>query len=104
MDSTARADAGIDEVTLKVVTGMDSFSREEWSQLAGASQSASTISYNPFISHDFLSIVEESGTVSPRTGWQPQHLRLEAGDGTLLGAAPCYLKSHSQGEYVFDDG
>jgi predicted N-acyltransferase len=105
MDSAAdRANTVEGEVTLKVVTGMTSFSREEWSRLQGASRSASTISYNPFISHDFLSIVEESGTVSPHTGWQPQHLRLEAGDGTLLGVAPCYLKSHSQGEYVFDHG
>jgi len=104
MDSAARADTIEGEVTLKVVTGMTSFSRDEWSRLSGASRSTSTVSYNPFISHDFLSIVEESGTVSPRTGWQPQHLRLEAGDGTLLGAAPCYLKSHSQGEYVFDHG
>ena len=40
----------------------------------------------------------------PRTGWQGQHLRLEDADGTLLGAVPCYAKSHSQGEYVFDHG
>ena len=105
MDSTAdRANRVDGEVTLKVVTGMSAFSTQEWSGLAGASRGDATTPYNPFISHDFLSIVEESGTVSPRTGWQPQHLRLEAGDGTLLGAAPCYLKSHSQGEYVFDHG
>ena len=39
-----------------------------------------------------------------RTGWQGHHLRLEDADGALLGAVPCYLKSHSQGEYVFDHG
>src|SRR5690606_13739246 len=39
-----------------------------------------------------------------RTGWQGHHLRLEAEDGSLIGAVPCYLKSHSQGEYVFDHG
>ena len=47
---------------------------------------------------------EESLSVGPRTGWQPRHLLAEAGDGTLLGAAPCYVKSHSRGEYVFDAG
>jgi predicted N-acyltransferase len=105
MDSTADpANRLKGEVTLKVVTGMASFGREEWSRLSGASRGDAETPYNPFISHQFLSIVEESGTVSTRTGWQPQHLRLEAGDGTLLGAAPCYLKSHSQGEYVFDHG
>jgi len=59
---------------------------------------------NPFISHDFLSSLEASFSVGPRTGWQPRHLLAESADGTLLGAAPCYVKSHSHGEYVFDQG
>ena len=59
---------------------------------------------NPFISHAFLSALEASGSVRPKTGWQSMHLLAEAADGTLLGAAPCYAKSHSQGEYVFDHG
>jgi hypothetical protein len=59
---------------------------------------------NPFISHGFLSALEQSGSVGPRTGWQVQHLIVESRDGTLLGAAPCYAKSHSRGEYVFDRG
>ena len=92
------------DVTLKVVTGMEAFDAVEWSTLAGTSRNASGIPYNPFVSHDFLGLLEESGTVSPDAGWLPQHLRLEAPDGTLLGAVPCYLKSHSQGEYVFDHG
>ena len=59
---------------------------------------------NPFISHDFLSSLEASFSVGPRTGWQPRHLLAESASGTLLGAAPCYVKSHSHGEYVFDQG
>jgi hypothetical protein len=59
---------------------------------------------NPFISHDFLSSLESSSSVGPRTGWQPRHLLAETADGALLGAAPCYVKSHSRGEYVFDAG
>ena len=60
--------------------------------------------YNPFISHDFLSALERSGSVRNRTGWQPMHLLAQAGNGAILGVAPCYAKSHSQGEYVFDHG
>ncbi len=59
---------------------------------------------NPFISHYFLSSLEASFSVGGRTGWQPRHLLAEDADGTLLGAAPCYVKSHSRGEYVFDAG
>jgi predicted N-acyltransferase len=59
---------------------------------------------NPFIAHEFLSSLEESGSVGGRTGWQPRHLLAEDATGTLLGAAPCYVKSHSRGEYVFDHG
>ena len=59
---------------------------------------------NPFVSHEFLSSLEESGSVGARTGWQPRHLLAEDTNGVLLGAAPCYVKSHSRGEYVFDHG
>ena len=57
---------------------------------------------DPFVSYDFLSILEESGCVAARTGWAPQHLSVEDEDGAVAGVMPLYLKSHSQGEYVFD--
>src|SRR5215813_3403634 len=60
--------------------------------------------YNPFISHGFLSALELSQSVRPRTGWQPMHLLAEDAQGQLFGAVPCYVKSHSRGEYVFDHG
>src|SRR5262249_22949889 len=60
--------------------------------------------YNPFISYDFLHALEASDSATARTGWQPQHIVAEAEDGAVLGAVPCYLKSHSRGEYVFDRG
>src|SRR5215831_19110044 len=59
---------------------------------------------NPFVSHEFLSSLEESGAVGGRTGWQPRHLLVEGLNGALLGAAASYVKSHSRGEYVFDHG
>ena len=59
---------------------------------------------NPFISHAFLASLEESKAVGGRSGWLPQHLLVEDGNGGIHAAAPCYLKAHSQGEYVFDHG
>lgn len=60
--------------------------------------------YNPFISHDFLLSLEESGSATPRTGWAGRHLILNGSGGKPIGIVPCYMKSHSQGEYVFDWG
>ena len=57
---------------------------------------------NPFVSHEFLSALEASGSVGGRTGWQPRHLLAEDVAGDLLAVAPCYIKMHSRGEYVFD--
>jgi uncharacterized protein len=64
---------------------------------------ASISAYNPFISHAFFSAVEESGSATARTGWAPRHLIARL-DDRIIGIVPCYLKSHSQGEYVFDRG
>lgn len=57
---------------------------------------------NPFVRHAFLSALEESGSVGGHTGWQPLHLVVHDEAGSLIAAAPCYLKAHSRGEYVFD--
>ncbi|WP_436425922.1 peptidogalycan biosysnthesis protein, partial [Enterococcus faecium] len=59
--------------------------------------------YNPFVSHAFFAAAEASGSACARTGWGPRHL-LARLDGAIVGVVPCYLKSHSQGEYVFDRG
>src|SRR3984893_14563624 len=72
--------------------------------LLEAAGSVADTEYNPFISHDFLSALERSGSARNRTGWQPMHLIAQAADGEVLGVVPCYAKSHSQGEYVFDHG
>ncbi|MCK8783896.1 GNAT family N-acetyltransferase [Roseomonas sp. NAR14] len=59
---------------------------------------------NPFVSHAFLSAVEDSGSAGARTGWLPQHAVLRDACGRIVACAPCYAKSHSYGEYVFDHG
>ncbi len=68
------------------------------------SSSAQEIPYNPFLSHAFLAALETSKSVGGHSGWHVQHVLVHTADGTLVAAAPCYLKSHSRGEYVFDQG
>ncbi|MBK5934585.1 hypothetical protein C8N32_104109 [Rhodovulum imhoffii] len=58
---------------------------------------------DPFTTHRFLHALEESGSVGPGTGWTPHHLAVRQG-GRLIGVAPLYAKTHSQGEYIFDHG
>jgi predicted N-acyltransferase len=84
------------EATVRLVKSIADVPAEAWDACAGPD--------NPFLSHAFLSSLEESGSVCPKTGWLPQHLLHEDGDGKLIGAAPLYLKGHSHGEYVFDWG
>ncbi len=59
---------------------------------------------NPFVSHAFLSAVEDSGSATARTGWLPQHAVLRDAQEGIVAVAPMYAKSHSYGEYVFDHG
>jgi predicted N-acyltransferase len=72
--------------------------KASWDACAGAPAHAA----NPFIAYDFLDILEESGCAVERTGWGPQHLTVEDEAGAVAAVAPLYLKSHSQGEYIFD--
>jgi predicted N-acyltransferase len=71
---------------------------------AGAPAGPEETVYNPFISHAFLHALEASKSATARAGWQPQHLIAEDAGGRVVGVVPCYLKSHSRGEYVFDAG
>jgi predicted N-acyltransferase len=66
----------------------------DWDRLAGPA--------NPFASHAFVTALEDSGSACTRAGWQPLHLVVDGADGRPSGIMPGYLKSHSQGEYVFD--
>ncbi|MBY5867411.1 GNAT family N-acetyltransferase [Rhizobium leguminosarum] len=93
-----------DELSIRVERSFTAISPESWSRLSGASKSCAAIAYNPFVSHAFLSSLEESGSADAETGWLGHHLLLETRRGELIGALPGYLKNHSQGEYVFDHG
>ena len=72
--------------------------REAWDACAGHPDHRG----NPFVSFDFLDIAEAAGCAVERTGWGPQHLAVEDEAGQVAAVMPLYLKSHSQGEYVFD--
>ncbi len=77
----------------RVLDSVAAIPADQWDRLGDAS--------NPFVSHAFLSALEDSGSVGPGTGWAPTPVVIESA-GEIVAALPAYLKSHSQGEYVFD--
>jgi predicted N-acyltransferase len=83
------------ELIARLAPGVAAIDSAAWDRLAGT---------DPFLSHAFLSALEDSGSVGPGTGWSPTPIMIEKETGALSAAAPAYLKSHSQGEYVFDHG
>ena len=86
---------GADSVTVKVLSSLGEVPAGHWDACAGTE--------NPFVSHTFLKTLEDSDAANGDAGWLPQHIVIEDENG-LVGAAPCYLKNHSYGEYVFDWG
>lgn len=80
-------------MSLTLLTQLADIPASQWDALTPNAQ--------PFMRHAFLSALEESGSVSRATGWQPQHLLWCEGD-KVLAAMPGYTKTHSMGEYVFD--
>ena len=84
---------GTAELTIRPVQSIDDIHPQDWNGFVGR--------YNPFLQHEFLLALEESGCTNTATGWQPAHLAFYL-DNRLAGVAPAYLKAHSMGEYVFD--
>ncbi|MEY9781438.1 GNAT family N-acetyltransferase [Sinorhizobium fredii] len=93
-----------DAINIRIEHSFASIPPASWNRLAGASKDVPGTPYNPFLSHAYLSALEESGSATVETGWLGQHLLMEDADGFLRGALVCYMKNHSQGEYVFDHG
>jgi len=94
-----------DTFQIRVERSVAAVPAAEWDACANpAPDAAGSPPSNPFLSHSFLLALEESGCVGGRTGWQPCHLVLGGEAEKPLAVMPCYLKSHSQGEYVFDHG
>jgi predicted N-acyltransferase len=83
------------DIIARIARGVTAIDAGQWDAL--------TDGRDPFLSHGFLAALEESGSVGPGTGWSPAPILVEE-EGRPVAAAPAYLKSHSQGEYVFDHG
>ena len=83
-------------VVARIASGVASFDAADWDRCAGQS--------DPFLTHDFLSILENSGSATAETGWRPLPICIDGTDGRPAAVMPAYLKSHSLGEYVFDHG
>lgn len=81
-------------ITARIAEGVRAVPADQWDACAGMG--------NPFLSHAFLSALEQSGSVGGRSGWQPLPIIVDDADGVPVGIAPAYAKGHSQGEYVFD--
>lgn len=82
-------------LTVRILPRIADVDAAVWNALAGAAY--------PFMRHEFLLALEQSGCVSARSGWQPQHVLLErAGESAPLACMPLYAKTNSMGEYVFD--
>ncbi len=82
------------ELTVRLAPSVGSFASADWNALGG--------NRNPFVSHEFLSALEDSASVGEGTGWDPVPIVIQDQADRLLAAMPSYAKSHSQGEYVFD--
>jgi predicted N-acyltransferase len=83
------------EILARIAPGVTAVDAAQWDKLGDGG--------DPFLSHAFLTALEESGSVGPGSGWSPAPILVEE-EGLIVAAAPAYLKSHSQGEYVFDHG
>ena len=83
------------EIVARIARGVADLPAGQWDGLAGPGE--------PFLSHAFLSLLEASGSVGDASGWTPLPIMVER-EGRVTAAAPAYLKTHSQGEYVFDHG
>ncbi len=81
--------------TLETISSLEEISSDEWNACAGHYG-------NPFVTYHFLHALEASGSACPETGWYAQHLVLRDDTGQAAAIVPAYLKSHSRGEYVFD--
>ncbi len=93
------------DLTIRIAQSFSDIESAAWDACANPADSNDQEErFNPFITHAFLSACEASGSAVARTGWGGAHVLVEDGAGQLLAAAPCYLKSHSMGEYVFDQG
>ncbi|KAJ0010710.1 hypothetical protein Pint_33087 [Pistacia integerrima] len=88
------------KIYLSVISSILEVSANEWD--ACALDTTGPEKFNPFLTHGFLSSLEETGCAVKETGWTPCHIVAKDESQNILGVVPLYLKSHSYGEFVFD--
>ncbi len=88
-------------IEIEAVGSLTDIAPEDWDACACPEVEGGGRAFDPFTTYRFLHALEASGSVGAGTGWQPQYLVARA-DGQVIGVAPLYAKSHSQGEYIFD--
>ncbi|NEK21791.1 GNAT family N-acetyltransferase [Sulfitobacter sp. JBTF-M27] len=89
------------EIEIRLVPSLAEIGQADWDACACPEAAEGGPPVDPFTTYRFLSALEESGSVGPGTGWQPQHLAAYV-EGQIIAVAPLYAKMHSQGEYIFD--
>jgi predicted N-acyltransferase len=90
-------------LTVSVISSISQIPADHWD--ACALDSTGPESANPFITHAFLSSLEDSKSAVPEEGWLPQHLVARHGDGSILGVVPLYLKrSHLNSMFLYEQG
>lgn len=89
------------QVEINVITSLSQVSAADWDACACPEAAEGGAPSDPFTTHRFLKALEDSGSVGGRSGWDPRYLVAYL-DGQVIAAAPMYVKSHSQGEYIFD--
>ena len=92
-----------DAVEITVLSSLDEIRAEDWDACAAPECTDGGRPFDPFTTHRFLHALEASGSVGPGTGWSPHPMVARRG-GQIIAVAPLYLKTHSQGEYIFDHG
>ncbi len=96
--NTSRDTTQSNNATISIVSEISKINAKDWDACANPVSEV----LNPFVSHTFLSSLEDSGCVNVETGWIPRHLVLRDHQDLIVGVMPCYIKTHSRGEYVFD--
>ncbi len=87
-----------EEVAIRVVAGVAEIDRADWDHCAAGTAERP----DPLLAHDFFAALEASGSAAPETGWHPRHIVVDGPDARPAAIVPAYVKTHSQGEYVFD--
>ena len=96
------AEDAVQTFSVRVAPSFASIPQAEWDACAHSRQLAGGDACNPFTRHAFLLALEKSGCATPHTGWSGAHVLVENDAGEMVAAAPCYVKTNSMGEYVFD--